>query len=317
MLNIFVEISNVVPGTRSDTNGPTTTIRTTETSVEVRDTQMVVTGGLIQDSTTDSVTGVPFLKDVPVLGNFFKTENKTNIRTNLLLFITPRIIRDQFEARDVTREKAYKLENEISVFNSGPNRREVLRSGDMDKVAGEYLGEKFSNPSPITPPNNPRGINSSPSSFKQDNSEIEINVSPSLPGQELSNILNDNTLTPNKTFFVLRAIDNKRLPSRFESIDSLDTFGVEVLADLNTSVTDFFSVGKRISFDNQGDEHKFVSLGVYSSKQEAAKVHSEFSVKDQWYSLSTKEALAIDSLGNNNGNDNSVYASKWLDTSKN
>lgn len=133
VLKIFVEISNVVASTRNDPNGPTTTIRTTETTVEVKSNQMVVTGGLISDSITESTRGVPYLKDIPFLGYFFRRDDADKRRTNLLVFITPKIISDQFVARDESKERASKLGAELERSGS-PDRSEILNSKAFDNV---------------------------------------------------------------------------------------------------------------------------------------------------------------------------------------
>lgn len=134
ILKIFVEISNVVPGTRNDPNGPTTTIRTTETVVEVKSGQMIATGGLIQDAVTDSSRGAPFLEDIPVLGNLFRRDDSNQRRTNLLVFITPKIVNDQFVAREETIEKSAQFEKEVEYLGSEPDRKEVLHSEKIDRV---------------------------------------------------------------------------------------------------------------------------------------------------------------------------------------
>lgn len=151
-LKIFVEISNVVAGTRNDPNGPTTTIRTTETQVEVKNGQMVVTGGLIQDAVTDSTRGVPFFQDIPVIGNYFKRQD-TNVRkNNLLVFITPRIITDQYEARENTVEAAGDMQQEITRRDIEPDREEVLESPSIDRVFETMPADPKFLPSTITPP---------------------------------------------------------------------------------------------------------------------------------------------------------------------
>lgn len=134
VLKIFVEISNVVSGTRNDPNGPTTTIRTTETMVEVKSEQMVVTGGLIADSVTDSSRGVPYFEDIPVLGHLFRRDDSERRRNNLLVFITPRIISDQFVAREKTMAQRDKLEKIIEKEGAEPDRKEVLRSSEINQV---------------------------------------------------------------------------------------------------------------------------------------------------------------------------------------
>jgi hypothetical protein len=150
-LTIFVEISNVVQGTRNDPNGPTTTIRTTDTAVEVKSGQMVVTGGLISDSVTDATRGIPFLMDIPVLGNLFRRDDTNVRRTNLLIFITPHILKNQFDSRDQTKEANEKLTAEIDTYNIVPNRHEVLKNEKIDNVV-EQIQPPDVLPSTITAP---------------------------------------------------------------------------------------------------------------------------------------------------------------------
>ncbi|MDP6460278.1 MAG: type II and III secretion system protein, partial [Gemmatimonadota bacterium] len=66
-----------------------------QTRVIVRDGETAVIGGLIRLNESVSETGVPFLKDIPVLGNLFKSSNRTTEERELLIFVTPRIIEPQ------------------------------------------------------------------------------------------------------------------------------------------------------------------------------------------------------------------------------
>lgn len=157
VLSIFVEISNVVPATRTDPNGPTTTIRTAETMVEVQNGQMIATGGLISDNVTDATRGIPFLKDIPVLGNLFKREDTARRRTNLLVLITPKIASDQFEAREQTIDARDKMEGAIGSLDmeDNPSRSDVLRSDKLDYVVEELPAEEDEKmPTSITPAKN-------------------------------------------------------------------------------------------------------------------------------------------------------------------
>ena len=112
---------------------------------------MVVIGGLIADENNDSDTGVPFLQDVPVLGYVFKRSTISQVRRNLLTFITPRIIKDQFDARDTTisqREKAGALIEGNDVY---PDRKDLLESDAIDHVAEkEYF--RGDGPGTLLPP---------------------------------------------------------------------------------------------------------------------------------------------------------------------
>src|SRR5205085_1864687 len=85
--------------------GPTTSKRSAKTTVVVKDQETVVLGGLIQERTVKGVSKVPFLGSLPVLGWFFRNENTTRTKTNLLLFLTPYIIRDQSDYRRIFERK--------------------------------------------------------------------------------------------------------------------------------------------------------------------------------------------------------------------
>ena len=74
-LDIFEEVSALVPNALINASqlGPVTTIRSATTSVVVRDKQTVVIGGLISDGTDNTREQVPFISDIPVLGNLFRS----------------------------------------------------------------------------------------------------------------------------------------------------------------------------------------------------------------------------------------------------
>ena len=77
--------------------GPTWTERKLKTQVVVHDQQSVVIGGLIQERDIYNVTKVPLLGDIPILGYLFKYSTKTKKKTNLLILLTPYIIKDQLD----------------------------------------------------------------------------------------------------------------------------------------------------------------------------------------------------------------------------
>jgi general secretion pathway protein D len=102
-LDIYQEISAVKDfGTATNPNLGSTK-RSAKTSVVVKDTDTVVIGGLIQDTDQVTESKIPLLGDIPVLGWLFKTKNTTRDKTNLLILLTPRIIKD---ARDMARASA-------------------------------------------------------------------------------------------------------------------------------------------------------------------------------------------------------------------
>ncbi|MEF9437574.1 MAG: hypothetical protein L0922_02040 [Candidatus Mariimomonas ferrooxydans] len=106
-LDIYQEISSVKEGSENiiTSVGPSTTTRSTKTSVIVKDAQTVVIGGLIQEKEEDSIAKLPILGDIPILGWLFKHKSTTKTRTNLLVFITPHIVKDSEQLSKITKEK--------------------------------------------------------------------------------------------------------------------------------------------------------------------------------------------------------------------
>lgn len=91
---IYQEVSNVVTGTAGNATGPITNKRAIESSVLVDDGAIVVLGGLLEDQYASSEDKVPVLGDVPVLGNLFRSQNRSLVKTNLMVFLRPVIVRD-------------------------------------------------------------------------------------------------------------------------------------------------------------------------------------------------------------------------------
>ncbi|WOP16277.1 type II secretion system secretin GspD [Ottowia sp. SB7-C50] len=91
---IYQETSSVDPATAASLSGPTTNKRAIESSVLVDDGAVVVLGGLMEDQFSEGEDKVPLLGDVPVLGNLFKNRNRKLIKTNLMVFLRPVIVRD-------------------------------------------------------------------------------------------------------------------------------------------------------------------------------------------------------------------------------
>jgi len=103
-MEIRQEVSDVGATSFGDTNSPSFTSRETETTVVVRNRESVLLGGIIDERVERIRNGVPFLMDVPVLGRLFRVEQDKRERTELVILITPHVIRDRNEAQAVTKE---------------------------------------------------------------------------------------------------------------------------------------------------------------------------------------------------------------------
>jgi general secretion pathway protein D len=84
---------------------PVTNNRTIDTTVLVQDNHTLVIGGLIDDNRTSNETKVPGLGDIPLLGWLFKTQSDANQKTNLYIFITPRVVKSPEEADRLVSDK--------------------------------------------------------------------------------------------------------------------------------------------------------------------------------------------------------------------
>ncbi len=127
-LDIFEEVSALVANALVNAAqlGPVTTIRSATTSVVVRDKQTVVIGGLISDGTDNSENSVPFISDIPVIGNLFRSTSGHREKINLLIFLTPHIIRDAAEHRDKSLEERDKLKAFMEERGIRYRKRKIL-----------------------------------------------------------------------------------------------------------------------------------------------------------------------------------------------
>lgn len=109
LLDIEQEASRVVPTTSSNIDSPTIQQRRIRTRVSLNDGEALVLGGLIQDGTTRAKRGVPILSDIPVIGNAFRSMSDRSERTELLIFVRPRVVRDPQDARSASDEYRRRL----------------------------------------------------------------------------------------------------------------------------------------------------------------------------------------------------------------
>ncbi len=106
-LDIYQEISAVKNQSDALTAsvGPTITKRSTKTTVVVKDDQTVVIGGLMQENDEQTVTKMPVLGDIPILGWLFKTKHVTKNKTNLIVFLSPHVADGPEKLAKITEEK--------------------------------------------------------------------------------------------------------------------------------------------------------------------------------------------------------------------
>lgn len=121
-LDITQEISSVVPDNSSVTSSDIiTNKRSIKTTVLVNDGEIVVLGGLMSDDLTEGVSKVPVLGDVPLLGNLFRSRTTRKVKTNLVVFLHPVILKDGKGQLHASRKYNYIRAKQLANRKDGVN----------------------------------------------------------------------------------------------------------------------------------------------------------------------------------------------------
>lgn len=108
-LDIEQEVSSVVKTTTSNIDSPTIQQRRVKTTVVVNDGEVLALGGMIQDQSNKTSTQIPIVGDIPGLGALFSNRGNSVQKTELVILITPKVVRDPTESRLVTEEYRRKM----------------------------------------------------------------------------------------------------------------------------------------------------------------------------------------------------------------
>ncbi len=139
-LFIRQEVSSIFGPVSRESGELITNKRQIETTVLVNDGQIIVLGGLIEDDEQLSVDKVPLLGDIPILGNAFKSTDKSRRRTNLMVFLRPSIVTGANDLRAVTDRK-------YNFIQAEQLQRSRTGESSLDAVVNDLTGR-----APATPP---------------------------------------------------------------------------------------------------------------------------------------------------------------------
>ena len=156
-MEIFQELTEVAESAAgADVNkvGPTLTSRKVENTVVVHDGETVAIGGLISEVFSDNVNGVPWLADIPFLGWAFKTKGKNLRKINLIVFLTPHIVRSaedleqntirkRVELEDSTAENERKHYPELAKIDKPDERHSYAAAEELVRHAERYPVERM------------------------------------------------------------------------------------------------------------------------------------------------------------------------------
>jgi len=135
-LEIFQEVSSIDPTVSSQSQDLILNTRTIETSVLADDGDIIVLGGLVQQTETLTNAKVPLLGDIPGIGRLFRSEGTGVERTNLVVFIKPTIVRDSDDAARATSQK-YRYVRAEEIFNGTEDESSL--DAFIDEVIGGGL----------------------------------------------------------------------------------------------------------------------------------------------------------------------------------
>jgi general secretion pathway protein D len=161
VLKISIESSSVLPNSLSNVD-ITTAKRTITTNVLIDDGGVVVLGGLISNSNTRSGQKVPLLGSIPFIGNLFKTRAAEGKKNNLMMFIRPKILRDEQQAAWETDSK----------YNYMMDQQKVYNKPEIDIPLLPGVKKPKLDPLPPAPPPTPKSP-ASEDKFKQQEKEQE------------------------------------------------------------------------------------------------------------------------------------------------
>ncbi len=124
-MQIHQEVSQIAQQAVAGISSPTFSTRESETTVVVQSGETIVIGGIIDDSVDRSRTGIPFLMDIPFLGRAFRVDIDKVRRTELIVLLTPHVVRDRQESRSATeafKSRLKGMERDLKRYDAGrPN----------------------------------------------------------------------------------------------------------------------------------------------------------------------------------------------------
>lgn len=140
-LDINQEVSDVARTTTSGINSPTIQQRRIASVVATRSGEMVALGGLIRDRTVEGRAGIPLLSQIPIVGGLFGNHSREGTRTELIILLTPTVIRAPQDAQGVVRQLIDALDR------AGP----LVESGIARQLGGQGVLRVEGEPAPSTP----------------------------------------------------------------------------------------------------------------------------------------------------------------------
>ncbi len=262
-MDLFQEVSAVIPSSVIDANqlGPSTTIRSATTSVVVRNAQTVVIGGLISDDISNQENSIPFLSEIPIIGNLLRSSNVERRKINLLIFLTPHIVLDAQDHRDLSLEQRGKIRAFMEDHHFRNLRREQLDTPNWD---------------PPLPPRRPPGEDDEADGRSEPpaRSEWDKPVAAERPDPQRDTAARNQLLDPpavNRYVLLASFSERGTAPPALQSASGL----VAIALPDDSALTTLFRKGEQYRFQNDNFQGLYRCLEAYPGAYAAQLVYPE------------------------------------------
>jgi len=135
-LEINGNIEDLADSTSASPGGPTTNQRKITTAVVVHDGETIVLGGLTKETDTQAVDKIPFLGDIPLLGRLFQTRTKQRVKQELLIIMTPYIIRSPADVRRIAQQKEQEQRDFLERYSAFADQAQYEAHVDYKRKRG-------------------------------------------------------------------------------------------------------------------------------------------------------------------------------------
>jgi len=149
-LAIETTIEDILPGSGSSADRPTTTKRSVKTNAIINHAETIILGGLIKSADGNTVTKIPILGDIPIIGKLFTSKGDSSSKVNVVIYITPYIVQKSSDLSTL-RVRLAELESVQQQYNKIIMAQLEAESGAVSNPRHEtFLGSSNREPSVIS-----------------------------------------------------------------------------------------------------------------------------------------------------------------------
>lgn len=172
-LDLSQEVSSAQQTSTGVGASPTISTRRIETKLSLRDGSTILLGGLISRNQSDSNVGVPFLKDLPLVGSAFRSQTGSKNQTEMLIMITPYVVSDDFESESISEA----IQNSFGDWAKDIKRARVVPQPEIIAVPPPRPREPVT-PAPGTPNPLPAAPGAAPTTARPDQAPPAVTPAP-------------------------------------------------------------------------------------------------------------------------------------------